>query len=110
MLATAFLRAAASLGLPASTVRRLSGIPLHGSDRSDTSLIDPASACGLRALRVIQCYAALRGLMGDSGQENLKHWMHTPNTGTGGVPAVQILTPAGLEAVTGYLAAMQQRA
>jgi hypothetical protein len=37
----------------------------------------------------------------------MRHWMHTPNLHTGGIPAEQVKTVSGLAAVLEYLDGMR---
>lgn len=68
--------------------------------------LDPVSKPGELALLLIRCYRSLFALVGgDAGA--MRHWMHTENRDTGGVPAVQVQTVAGLVRVTDYLDAMR---
>lgn len=64
--------------------------------------MDPESATGMRALDVIRVYLALRPLVGDDPQA-MRHWMRSYNRGTKGVPAEQIQSAEGRDAVLGYL-------
>ena len=79
-----------------------------GKDRSAVSRgrIDPASKPGELALLFIRCYRALYVLVGGA-DEQMKHWMHTENSHTGGVPAQQVKSVQGLVAVLEYLDAMR---
>lgn len=57
------------------------------------------------ALLLVRCERALWALTsGDTAA--MRHWMRTRNEGTGGVPAQQVVTPAGLAAVLDYLEAL----
>jgi hypothetical protein len=50
----------------------------------------------------VQIFLALYFLVG--GDDNqMKHWIHTENIHTGGIPAEQMLTTNGMEAVARYL-------
>lgn len=79
-----------------------------GKDRSAVSRgrIDPDSKAGELALLFIRCYRALYVLVG-GGQKEMRHWMHTENRHTGGVPAEQVKRVQGLVSVLEYLDAMR---
>ncbi|ADC72581.1 hypothetical protein TK90_2091 [Thioalkalivibrio sp. K90mix] len=79
-----------------------------GRGRTDISRgnIDPASKPGELALLLIRCYRALYVLTGGDAAA-MKHWMHTQNHHTGGVPAEQIRTVQGLVGVLEYLDAIR---
>jgi hypothetical protein len=79
-----------------------------GKDRTAISRgrIDPASKAGELALLLIRCYRSLHGLVGGN-REQMRHWMHTENRHTGGVPAEQVKTVQGLSTVLEYLDAMR---
>jgi len=79
-----------------------------GRGRTDISRgnVDPDSKPGELALLLIRCYRALYVLTGgDAGA--MKHWMHTQNHHTGGVPAEQIRSVQGLVGVLEYLDAVR---
>ncbi len=81
-----------------------------GRGRTDISRgnIDPDSKPAELALLLIRCYRALYVLTGgDAGA--MKHWMHTQNHHTGGVPAEQIRSVQGLVGVLEYLDAIRGR-
>ncbi len=79
-----------------------------GKDRTAISRgrIDPASKAGELALLAVRCYRALYVLIGGDAAA-MRHWMHTENRHTGGVPAEQMKSVAGLVAVLEYLDAMR---
>lgn len=58
-----------------------------------------------QGLLLIRCEQALAVLCGGDVVV-MRHWMRTRNEGTGGVPAQQVVTPAGLAAVLDYLEAL----
>jgi len=79
-----------------------------GRGRTDISRgrIDPGGKDGELALLFIRCYRALYGLTGgDIGV--MRHWMHTENHHTGGIPAEQVKTVQGLMTVVEYLDAIR---
>lgn len=68
--------------------------------------VDPASKAGELALILIRVYRGLYALVG--GQDaDLKHWMRTRNRHTGGIPAEQVKSVAGLVHVVEYLDAIR---
>ncbi len=80
-----------------------------GKDR--TSLrrkLNPESKSGELALLLIRVYRALYVLMGGNA-EDIRHWLHTENRHTEGVPAEQIKQVQGLIRVLEYLDAMRGR-
>lgn len=103
VLATAFLRAGKELGLSQAALEEI-------IDRNRSSIsrngIDPQTKSGELALLFIRAYRSLFALVGgDAGQ--MKHWMHTANRHTGGVPAEQVRSVQGLVGVVEYLDAMR---
>ncbi len=105
VLAKATLRAADALGLSRPELTAV-----IGRDRSSISRsgIDPNSKAGELALLVVRCYRSLAVLVNDDAQQ-IQHWMNTANQHTGGVPAQQLASVAGLVQVTGYLDAIRGR-
>lgn len=103
VLLEAFLNAGRELGLSRADL----GAVL-GKDRTALSRrgLRPDTKAGELALLLIRCYRALYVLVGGDG-EPMRHWMHTANHHTGGVPAQQVQTIAGLMQVLGYLDAMR---
>jgi hypothetical protein len=78
-----------------------------GKDRTSISRgLDPASKSGELALLLIRVYRSLFVLVG-GGPDDMKHWMHTANHHTGGVPAEQVQSVQGLNRVVEYLDAMR---
>lgn len=79
-----------------------------GKDRSAISrgYLDPESKSGELALLFIRAYRALNVLMGGNTTQ-MKHWMHTLNHHTLGIPKKQIKSIQGLVAVVEYLDAMR---
>lgn len=78
-----------------------------GKDRTSINRgLDPNSKSGELALLLIRCYRSLFALVGGQ-QADMKHWMHTENLHTGGIPAEQIKTVQGLNRVVEYLDAMR---
>ena len=103
VLTKALLNAGKEMGL--STVNLGNII---GKDRSTFSRggISPDSKPGELALMLIRCYRSLYVLVGGNN-EHIRHWMHTQNNGTQGIPAEQISRVDGLVHVTEYLDAMR---
>jgi hypothetical protein len=79
-----------------------------GKDRTAVSRgrIDPVGKSGELALMLVRCYRSLFVLVGGDPMQ-MKHWMHTDNAHTGGVPAEQVGSVEGLARVLGYLDAMR---
>jgi hypothetical protein len=102
-LTTAYLNAGKALGLSRAALGQV-----IGKDRSTLARgrIDPDSKSGELALLLVRCYRALFVLVGGE-PDQMRHWMHTPNRDTGGMPAEQVCTVQGLIRVTEYLDAMR---
>jgi len=102
VLAKATTRAGKSLGLRQDEIA-----DILGRDRSVLSRgIDPNGKAGELALLPVRVYRSLFVLVGDDG-EAMRHWMQTENHHTGGVPADQMHSVAGLVEVVGYLDAIR---
>lgn len=103
VLKKAFLNAGKSLGLSQSQLAAI-----VGKDRSTLSRgkLEPESKSGELALLLIRCYRSLYALMGGD-TEQMRHWIHTANLHTGGVPAEQVGTVQGLMEVVLYLDAIR---
>ena len=102
-LTKAFLNAGRALGLTRDDLGEV-----IGRDRTVFSRrgVDPTGKTGELALLLIRVYRSLYALVG--GQEgDLKHWMHTENRHTRGVPAEQVKSVAGLIHVVEYLDAIR---
>lgn len=104
VLSTALLNAGKEMGLSQNELGAV-----IGRDRTAFSRragIDPASKAGELALLLIRAYRSLFALVGgDAGQ--MRHWMHTRNLHTGGVPAEQVRSVTGLSRVVEYLDAIR---
>lgn len=103
VLAEALVSAGRQLGLSQADLGEV-----IGKDRTAISRgrIDPTSKAGELALLLIRCYRALYVLVGgDPG--HMRHWMHTENLHTGGIPAEQVKGVQGLVTVLEYLDAMR---
>ena len=104
LLLQAVSRAADELNLSRTGLARV-----LGKDRSTLTRakgIDPASKTGELALLLIRVYRNLSVLVGNDRQL-LRHWFHTANRHTGGVPAEQVQRTEGLVAIVQYLDAMR---
>jgi len=103
VLGKATLRAAARMGLSRD---ELSAV--IGRDRSSISRsgIAPDSKAGELALLLLRCYRSLAVLVDDDAAQ-IREWLGTRNTHTGGVPREQLRDVAGLVTVTGYLDAIR---
>ncbi len=102
VLTKAFLNAGKALGLTQSDLGRV-----IGKDRTSIARgVAPESKAGELALLLIRCYRDLYVLVG-GGEDDIRHWMHTENLHTGGVPARQVKTVQGLTRVVLYLDAIR---
>ena len=104
LLLQAVSRAADELNLSRTGLARV-----LGKDRTTLTRakgIDPASKTGELALLLIRVYRGLSVLVGNDRQL-LRHWFHTANRHTGGVPAEQVQRTEGLVAIVQYLDAMR---
>ena len=102
VLTKALLNAGAGLGI---SRERLGEV--IGRDRAAFSRgLDPTSKAGELALLVIRGYRSLYALVGGDPTA-MRHWMHTLNRDTGGVPAEQLRSVQGLVSVVEYLDAMR---
>lgn len=68
--------------------------------------IAPNTKAGELALLLIRCYRSLYALVGGD-RAQMRHWMHTANSHTGGVPAEQVQSVQGLVRVMEYLDAIR---
>ena len=104
LLLQAVSRAADELNLSRTALARV-----LGKDRATLTRakgIDPASKTGELALLLIRLYRSLAVLVGNDRQL-LRHWFHTANRHTGGVPAEQVQRTEGLVEIVQYLDAMR---
>lgn len=102
VLCKAFLNAGKELGM---TQKELGKV--IGKDRTSISRgIDPKSKAGELALLLIRCYRSIYVLVGGKPSD-IKHWMHTENRHTHGIPVEQVQTIQGLNRVLAYLDAMR---
>ena len=79
-----------------------------GRDRSSISRagVDPGSKAGELAKLLIRCYRSLAVLV-DDNESQMREWLSTANTHTGGVPQRQLQTVNGLVTVCEYLDAIR---
>lgn len=104
LLLQAVLRLADELELSRTALARV-----LGKDRSTLTRatgIDPTSKTGELALLLIRLYRSLSVLVGND-RKLLRHWFHTTNRHTGGVPAEQVQRTEGLVEIVQYLDAMR---
>lgn len=96
VLAKAVLRAARQLGLSQAELGAVLGLHRTGISRlKHNGSLAPESKQGELALLLIRLARALYALAG--GEELwIRHFMHSPNEITGGVPAVQVQSIQGL--------------
>ncbi|HEC16396.1 MAG TPA: DUF2384 domain-containing protein [Sedimenticola sp.] len=102
-LAKAFLNAGKALGLTQAELGHVIGRDRSALHRRG---IDPSSKQGELALLLIRVYRSLYALTGGN-EADLRHWMHTGNRHTGGVPAGQVKSVQGLIRVVEYLDAIR---
>ncbi len=103
VLGEATLNAVRALGLTQGDLQAIIGrhpsnVRRHG--------IDPATKAGELALLLIRVYRGLFALLGGDAR-SMRHWMHTANRDTGGVPAEQLRSIQGLAEVVAYLDALR---
>lgn len=82
-----------------------------GRDRSLFSRgkgIEPTSKTGELALLLVRLYRSLADLMGNDPAQ-MRHWFHTANHHTGGIPAQQVQRTESLVEIVHYLDAMRAR-
>lgn len=102
VLSKAFLNAGKEMGMTQKELGRV-----IGKDRTSIARgIDPKTKAGELALLLIRCYRSVYVLVGGKS-EDIKHWMHTENRHTGGVPVEQVQSVQGLNYVLAYLDAMR---
>lgn len=103
ILSEALLNAGKYLGMNQTQLGEIIGRNRTAISRGG---IDPDSKAGELALLFIRCYRALYVLVGGNA-EQMRHWMHTENLHTGGIPEEQIKSVQGLTTVLEYLDAMR---
>lgn len=102
-LTKALLNAGKTLGLTQEELGRIVGRDRTAFHRGG---LDPESKSGELALLLIRVYRSLYVLVGGE-KADLRHWMHTENHHTGGIPAEQVKSVPGLIRVVEYLDAMR---
>lgn len=103
VLASALVNAGKDLGLTQSDLGAVIGRDRTALSRGQ---VDPESKPGELALLLIRAYRALFALVGGEPAA-MRHWMHTENRHTGGVPAEQVRSVQGLIRVVEYLDAIR---
>lgn len=103
VLGKAVLRAAEHMGLSRAELGQA-----IGRDRSSISRsgVDPDSKAGELATLLIRCFRSLAVLV-DNNELQIREWLVTPNSHTGGVPMRQLQSVAGLVTVCEYLDALR---
>lgn len=105
VLTKALLNAGKGLGLSQQQLAEIVGRERTAFSRG----LDPDSKAGELALLLIRCYRSLYALVGGDAAA-MRHWMHTRNHDTGGIPAEQVRSVQGLVMVVEYLDAMRGHA
>ena len=107
VLAKAVLNAADQLGLKQAELAAVLGLHRTTISRlKQNPNLEPKSKQGELALLLIRIARALFALTGGD-QEWIKHFMHSPNQVTGGVPARQIESIQGLIQVLQFVDALR---
>jgi len=107
VLAKAVLHAAAQLGLKQADLAAVLGMHRTAISRlKQAPTLDPSSKQGELALLLIRVARALFALTGGD-KDWIRHFMHTHNTATGGVPAQQIESIQGLTTVLQFVDAIR---
>lgn len=110
VLAKAVLQAAAQLGLKQANLAAVLGMHRTAISRlKQTPSLDPSSKQGELALMLVRTARALFALTGGD-TDWIRHFMHTHNTATGGVPAQQIESIQGLTTVLQFVDAIRGQA
>jgi len=105
VLGQAVLKAGRELGLTQQDVKAIIGKDPTTIRRKG---LDPRGKSGELALLLIRVYRSLYALVGGD-REQMRHWLHTRNLDTGGVPAEQMRQVQGLGEVVAYLDALRGR-
>lgn len=107
VLAKAVLNAAEQLGLKQAELAAVLGMHRTAISRlKQNPNLEPASKQGELALLLIRIARALFALTGGD-KDWIKHFMHSPNQVTGGVPAQQIESIQGLIQVLQFVDALR---
>ncbi len=107
VLAKAVLKSAEQLGLKQAELAAILGVHRTAISRlKQTMSLAPESKQGELALLLVRIARALFTLTGGD-QEWIRHFMHAPNTATGGIPAKQIESVQGLITVLQFVDALR---
>lgn len=107
VLAKAVLNAADQLDLKQSQLAAILGVHRTAISRLKAKPeLDPSSKQGELALLLIRMHRALYALSGGD-TDWIRHFMHTPNRVTGGIPVEQIESITGLVAVLQFVDAIR---
>ena len=107
VLAKAVLNAADQLGLKQADLAAVLGVHRTAVSRlKQNPTLDPQSKQGELALLLIRVARALYSLAGGD-PDWIKHFMHSPNKVTGGIPAQQVQSIQGLMQVLQFVDAMR---
>jgi len=107
VLAKAVLNAADQLGLKQAELAAVLGIHRTAISRlKQNPSLDPNSKQGELALLVVRIARALFALTGGD-KDWIKHFIHSPNKITGGIPAKQMETIQGLIGVVQFVDAIR---
>ncbi len=107
VLAKAVLNAADQLGLKQAELAAVLGIHRTAISRlKQNPALDPKSKQGELALLLIRIARALFALTGGD-KDWIKHFMHSQNQVTGGIPAKQMETIQGLMQVLNFVDALR---
>jgi len=107
VLAKALLNAAEQLGLKQTELASVLGVHRTAISRLKQRItLDPVSKQGELALLLIRIARSLFTLTGGD-KDWMKHFMHTSNKVTGGVPAEQVASIQGLMSVLQFVDAMR---
>ena len=107
VLAKAVLNAADQLGLKQAELAAVLGVHRTAVSRlKQNPTLDPQSKQGELALLLIRVARALYSLAGGD-PDRIKHFMHSPNKVTGGIPAQQVQSIQGLMQVLQFVDAMR---
>lgn len=107
VLAKAVLTAAEQLGLKQAELAAVLGVHRTAVSRlKQNPSLDPGSKQGELALLLIRVARALYSLAGGD-PDWMKHFMHSPNKATGGIPAQQVQSIQGLMQVLQFVDAMR---
>ncbi|OQK15723.1 hypothetical protein AU255_16065 [Methyloprofundus sedimenti] len=107
VLAKAVLKASEQLGLKQAELAAVLGVHRTAISRlKQNQSLDPMSKQGEIALLVVRIARALFALTGGDS-EWIKHFMHTHNNVTGGIPAKQIASIQGLMTVVQFVDAIR---